>query len=132
MNQVVARFQDGRMLKGLTNDFLATKDYFHLTPAGCPPDTEPTTVHLPDLKAVFFVKDLKGKPAHKKMNEFDPLRTIPGRKIKVVFKDGEVLKGTTQGYQAGRPGFFLVPVDPLSNNERCYVVTAAAKEIAFV
>ncbi|HJU84672.1 MAG TPA: hypothetical protein VJ600_10710 [Holophagaceae bacterium] len=132
MNQVVARFLDGRILKGLTNDFLPPKDHFHLTPAGSPPDTEPLVVHIPDLKALFFVKDLKGKPQHRKLNEFDPLRKLPGRKIQVIFKDGEVLKGTTQGYQPGRQGFFVVPVDPLSNNERCYVVSAAAKTVAFV
>jgi hypothetical protein len=32
-----------------------------------------------------------------------------GRMIKVVFKDGEVLAGTTTGYQPGRPGFSLCP-----------------------
>jgi hypothetical protein len=55
-----------------------------------------------------------------------------GRRIKVAFKDGEVLVGTTQGYQPGRPGFFLVPADPSSNIERCYVLSAATQEISFV
>ncbi len=32
-------------------------------------------------------------------------RFADGRKIKVVFKDGEVLAGTTTGYQPGRPAF---------------------------
>jgi hypothetical protein len=40
--------------------------------------------------------------------------------------------GTTQGYQPGRPGFFLVPADTGSNTERCYVVAAAAQEISFI
>jgi hypothetical protein len=132
VNQVVARFQDGRLLKGLTNDFLPNKDTFHLVPAGTSPGGKPTEVKVAELKALFFVKDLKGKKDHKKMNIFDPLRAVVGRKIKVVFKDGEVLSGTTQGYQPNRPGFFIVPVDPLSNNERCFVVSAAAKEITFV
>jgi hypothetical protein len=43
-----------------------------------------------------------------------------------------VLVGTTQGYQPGRPGFFLIPADAKSNNERCYVVASAAREITFV
>lgn len=132
MNQVVARFPDGRILRGHTNDFLPNKDYFHIALDGAAQDAEPVTVHVTELKAIFFVKDLKGKPGHRKMNEFDPLRKLPGRKIQVVFKDGEVIKGTTQGYQPGRPGFFMVPVDPLSNNERCYIVAKATREIAFV
>ena len=55
-----------------------------------------------------------------------------GRRIKVAFRDGEVLVGTTTGYQPGRPGFFLVSADVDSNNERCFVVTTAAREISFL
>ena len=38
---------------------------------------------------------------------------------------------TTQGYQPDRPGFFVVPVDPKSNNDRCFVVMAAVKAVRF-
>ena len=130
MNQVVARCQDGRVLKGLTSDFLPSKDRFHLFPAGSPPGTAPVEVLISSLKAVFFVRDLRGSPGHRKTNAFD--HTLPGRKIRVVFKDGEILAGTTNGYQPGRPGFFLFPADSTSNNERCFVVSAAAKEITFL
>jgi hypothetical protein len=50
----------------------------------------------------------------------------------VKFKDGEVMVGTTVGYQKGRPGFFLVPADADANTERCYVVSAATREISFL
>lgn len=40
--------------------------------------------------------------------------------------------GTTTGYQSGRKGFFIVPADPYSNNERCYIVTASTKEISLL
>jgi hypothetical protein len=40
--------------------------------------------------------------------------------------------GITQGYDRARPGFFVVPVDPLSNNERCFVVVAATEEVSFL
>jgi len=43
-----------------------------------------------------------------------------------------VMIGTTQGYDRNRPGFFVVPVDPASNNERCFVVAAATQEVSFV
>jgi hypothetical protein len=55
-----------------------------------------------------------------------------GRKIQVAFKDGELMLGTTQGYQPNRPGFFVVPADAQSNIERCFVVTAATQEVKFV
>lgn len=130
MNQVVARCQDGRTLKGITNDFVPAKDQFHLLLAGSPPGAAPVEVLVSSLKAVFFVRDLQGSPDHKESNTFD--RPMVGRKIRVVFHDGEELIGTTNGYQPGRPGFFVFPADSASNNERCFVVTAATKEISFL
>ena len=41
----------------------------------------------------------------------------------------EVIVGTTQGYQPGRPGFFVYPADAASNNERCFVITAATRRV---
>jgi hypothetical protein len=37
--------------------------------------------------------------------------------------------GTTQGYQPGRPGFFVAPADRESNVDRCFVVTASTREV---
>jgi hypothetical protein len=132
MNKVVVRFADGRVVKGTTADLFPAKEKFHLSVANAATGTTPVEIHTKDLKALFFVKDFAGDPQHVKRNEFDPSRSPTGRKIRVVFKDGEVLVGTTTGYQPGRPGFFLVPADADSNNERCYVVAAAAREISFL
>jgi hypothetical protein len=132
LNKVVVRFADGRVLKGTTADFVPAKDLFHVSVAGAPAGTPPVEVHTKDLKALFFVKDFVGNPKHVKRNEFDPAHPPAGRKIQVKFKDGEVLVGTTTGYQKGRPGFFLVPADSDANMERCYVVAAATREIKFL
>ncbi len=129
MNRIVARYQDGRTLKGTTNDFLPAKDRFHVLPSDNPPGARPVEVLVSELKAVFFVRDYAGHPEHDELNAFDPGKPVMGRKLRVVFKDGETLVGTTQGYQPGRPGFFLVPADPGSNNERCFVVAAATQEV---
>ena len=48
------------------------------------------------------------------------------------FADGEVLVGTTQGYQPNRPGFFLEPADSDSNIERCYAMAAAVQQVSFI
>ena len=132
MNHVVARFQNGQTAKGLTNDFLPAKSVFHLLPEGSSPSAKPVEVNVADLKALFFVRDLAGDKGHKKTNAFDPTKPAVGRKMRVEFKDGEILVGTTQGYQPGRPGFFLVPADAGSNNERCFVVTAATKAVTLL
>lgn len=129
MNQIIAHFQDGRVLRGQTMDFLPAKDRFHLVQAGASVTDKPLEISVGQLKGVFFVKDLSGNRMHKKVNEFDPGAPAQGRKIRVVFKDGEVLLGYTQGYQPGRPGFFVIPADREGNTERCFVVSAATREI---
>ena len=131
MNKVVARFTDGRTLRGLTYDFEASKASFHIIEADAAPGTRPVEVQLQELKAVFFVKDFAGDPQHKERKEFDPAHPPLGRKIRVVFKDGETLVGVTPGYQSGRAGFFLLPADADSNTQRCYVVASSAQSILF-
>jgi hypothetical protein len=129
VNKVVVRYADGRTVKGTTSDFVPAKDLFHVTEAASPPGTRPLEVRTADLKAVFFVRDLAGDPQHRERNEFDPTHPVVGRHIRVEFADGEVLVGTTQGYQPNRPGFFLEPADDESNIERCYVVAAAVRNV---
>ena len=127
-NRVVARFLNGKLVKGTTADFLPTRDVFHVqSEAGAI-----TEIRHGELKAIFFVRDFRGNPRHHNSNRFDPARPAQGRKIRVVFADGEVLVGTTQGYQPDRPGFFLVPADPASNNERCFVLAAATRTVALL
>jgi len=130
-NKIVARFADGRILKGSTADFVPSKDQFHVSAADGARGSKPVLVSLAELKALIFVKDFAGNPRHEEAKEFGPASPA-GRRIRVVFKDGEVLVGTTLGYQPGRPGFFLVPVDPASNMERCFVVASATAKISFV
>ena len=132
VNKVVARFTDGHMVKGMTADFFPTKDFFHVSVATAPAGVNPVEIHTKDLKALFFVKDFAGNQKHVDRKEFDPSHPPVGRRIKVVFRDGEVMVGTTTGYQRGRPGFFIVPADAGSNIERCYVVTAATREVSFL
>ena len=130
MNRIVAHFQDGRLMKGFTTDFLPAKAQFHLTAEGQGTAAVPVEVHVSELKAVFFVKSFEGDREHQRSN--DPGQAGAGRRLRVVFKDGEVMVGTTQGYDRSRPGFFVIPVDPGGNNERCFVVAAATQEVTFL
>ncbi|HOG30347.1 MAG TPA: hypothetical protein PLT35_13810 [Vicinamibacterales bacterium] len=131
MNKVVVRFADKHAAKGFTNDFFPGRESFHLSPAS-ESGAEPVVIRVSDLKAVFFVHDLAGNREKTDRKEFDPAHPAVGRRIKVVFKDGEVFVGTTHGYQPGRQGFFVVPADATSNIQRCYVVTAATESVSFL
>lgn len=132
-NRVVARFLDGRVLKGQTGNFSPGRPRFHLAIAdqgGAP--RQSVLVNVADLKAVFFVKDLVGDSTYNEIKEFGKSDRPIGRRVKVEFLDGEVLVGTTQGYQMERNGFFLTPIDPRSNNDRCFVVSTAVRELTFL
>jgi len=131
-NKIVARYQDGRLMKGFTNNFSPDKNIFHLVEMNAPSGSKTLAVCVPDLKAIFFVKDFVGNPEYNDRKEFDSTKPVVGRRIKVVFKDGELMIGTTHGYRPDRMGFFIVPADPISNIERCFVVTSATQEVSFI
>jgi hypothetical protein len=131
-DKVVARFQDGRLLKGFTSDFLPAKEIFHLSLAGATEGATSVAVRVTELKALFFVKEFQGRPDYSDRKEFDPMRPPVGRKIRVIFKDGELILGSTPGRQPNDPGFFVVPADPRSNIERCFVVSAATRDVTFI
>jgi Family of unknown function (DUF6982) len=126
--RVVVRFGNGRRLKGTTQDFKPLSPRFHLIPAE---GGELVEVRLDELKAVFFVRDLAGTPSRPKLRGFveAPAETAQGKKVAVRFADGELLCGYTLAYSSERKGFFLFPADREGNNERVYVVTAAAAQI---
>ncbi len=131
MNKVVARFVDGRVLKGHTADFVAAGDLFHIARADAP-SAPPHPVMISELKALFFVKDFAGNPLHDDRKLFDVSRSTGGRKLRIEFKDGEVMVGTTHAFEQGAHGFFLQPADAASNIERCFVVAAATEQVIFL
>ena len=52
--------------------------------------------------------------------------------MEVTFTDGEVLVGTTTGYDAKCQGLFLSPVDGQGNNARIFIVQAVVKKVRFI
>jgi len=125
--RVVARYTDGRVIKGFTQDFFANKDRFHLIL-----DDNRRTVEVPvqRLKAVFFVRDLSGNSQYQERKRYLQGENPGGVKLEVTFADGEVLVGSTPlGYDPKRQGFFVTPADPKSNNLRVFVVASAVKGV---
>ena len=129
--KVVARYIDGRIIKGLSQDFFPNKDRFHVYSAD-KPSGEAVEVFLKELKAVFFVRDFAGNAQYNERKEYIQGDKPSGRKIELTFKDGEVLVGTTLGYDPARPGFFLFPADPNSNNVRVFAVITAVKKVRYL
>lgn len=124
--RVVARFRDGRVMKGYTRNFDPARPSFALSLLETA-DQEPIDIRMGDLKAVFFVRSFAGRPEYNERKEF--ARAFTGRRLAVRFHDGEVLVGTSFNYSAATQGFFLFPADENSNNEKLFVVAASVKDI---
>ena len=131
-SKIVARYRDGKTLKGTTQNFFPNKPNFHVTRHGGTGPGDLVEVNIEDLKAIFFVRDFTGNKKHVERKKLAPGERPQGRLMEVTCKDGEVIVGTTTGYDPKRPGFFLFPIDPLAYNVRVYVVASAVRTARFL
>jgi hypothetical protein len=131
-SKIVARYRDGRTLKGTTQNFFPNKPVFHVIRLGGTGSGDLVEVKLEELKAIFFVRDFTGNAKRVDKKELAPGERAQGRLMEVTCKDGEVIVGTTTGYDPKRPGFFLFPIDPSANNSRVFVVTSAIRTARFL
>jgi len=130
--KIVARYLDGEMVKGYTQDFAPNKPAFHIFPQDSTASTESVEVLLKDLKAIFFVRDFAGRPDYQEHKNYSKGERFSGRVVEVTFNDGEVLVGSTMGYDPKRPGFFIFPVDPQSNNARVFALSKAVRLVRYL
>jgi len=131
-SKIVARYLDGRTLKGTTQNFFPNRPVFHVNRQGGSGPGDVVEVKLEDLKAVFFVRDFTGNAKHVERKQLAAGERAQGRLMEVTCKDGEVIVGTTTGYDPKRPGFFLFPIDPSANNARVFLVTGAVSTARFL
>ncbi len=113
MNKIVARYKDGRTVKGTSLDIDPARPSCHVrTPEG-----KTAEVQLKDLKALFFVRSLEGDSTHdeKRTPEPDDLCSRGSTLVRMAFADGEEMVGLTIRYPPNKP------VDSKSNNVRMLV-----------
>ncbi len=131
-SKLVARYRDGRTLKGTSQNFFPNKPLFHVNRLGGTGPGDIVEVNIEDLKAIFFVKDFLGNTKHVERKKLASGDRPQGRLMEVTCKDGEVIVGTTTGYDPKRPGFFLFPIDPTANNDRIFVVASSVRTARFL
>lgn len=81
---------------------------------------------------MFFVRRLEGNPFYrerKKFKEVVDTSHLRGLRIQLRFTDGEIIRGTTLDYNDAKKGFFVSPVDPMSNNLTIYVLNDALLDV---
>ena len=136
----VARFRDGKRVKGCVRDFSIDSDLVVL-------EDEQTSkerrVSIDELKAVFFVKSFMGTSEYVEKKIFGIRKNI-GKKVFVKFFDNESLIGFIDGvvpWDKGfslsklgekAKGFFLTPVDGDSNNDKVFVIASSIKDIQII
>jgi len=140
VEKVVARFKNGKTLKGHVRDFGVGSETVTVE------DPETRTAHkilISELKAIFFVKTFEGQDQYVEKKVFG-IRKNPGRKVFVKFKDNEALVGYVEGdipwakgFSLERDGikttgFFLVPVDNNSNNIKVFVVGTSIQDVTIM
>jgi hypothetical protein len=128
---VVVHYKGGRLLKGYTRDFRPGGETFTLVSEQGRDHGRTHQVRVHDLKAVFFVRVLGGNLFYREKKTFREVNMshLRGIGVRLKFKDGEVIRGSSLDYAVGKKAFFVTPVDPESNNERIYVVADALADI---
>jgi hypothetical protein len=128
-NEVVARYIDGRTVKGTCLDVDPSRPTCHIKTAD---QGKMVQVKLADLKALFFVKDFSGDSLHNESAIIEPsdARSKGFSVIELRFKDGERIVGLTARFPPIRPFFFILPADFASNNIRILVNRAALLSVS--
>ena len=123
--RIVIHYLDGRVLKGHTVNFNPSAPHFLLTPLDGEADKPPIVVELVNLKAIFFVKDFIGRRSYNEKKAFSAGLPYQGKKLRLTFRDSEVMYGSSPNYDAKALGFFFFPADPNANTIRMFVVNSA-------
>lgn len=130
--KLVIRYKDGRIVRGITDNFWPTRPSFHVQDVGRVEGSESVEIHLTDLKAVYVVKDFAGQPGGGERGDrvscLENLRAN-GTPLRVRFRDGESVLGSSMSYDPEAIGFFLFPANPNSNNLRVFVINDAVDRV---
>lgn len=140
-DKAVLRFLDGTILKGYLEGFSEESAAITVRAIGAQTSV---TVSSDSLKAIFFVKTFEGNCRHYEKKSFG-LRKSRGNRIFVKFNDGEDMVGFVDGnvpwekgfFLSGQKtkklkGFYLLPADVGSNNNKVFVFTAAVRDVTVV
>lgn len=142
-DNVVVRYLDGSMLKGVVSDFSVEAAELIIRDAATGGNRR---IPLGELKAVFFVRTLDGDVHHREIKRFGARKDADhlGKKIYIRFRDGESMYGFFKGdlpwkqgfFVSDGPtpakGFFITPADDHSNNIRIFVVGSAIRDITAI
>jgi hypothetical protein len=126
-HKIVAHFIDHAIVKGTSMDVDPGRPLCHIQTV----DRGTIEVDLSQLKALYFVREFDGNPTYAEAHaaRADDQRLRGSRQVRLRFQDGEEQGGLMNRYPPNRPFFFLLPMDPKSNNIRILVNRDALAEL---
>jgi hypothetical protein len=125
-SEVHITFRHGRRLHGYTRGFHSSMSMLDLWPTRSVSDGKPQTVPLALVRQLVFVGDSDdaGRLA---------APSYPGGRlvhpVEVTFRNNDVVRGATPGYDPEQIGFWVVPLQ--SPESRVFAISAAVREICF-
>ncbi len=127
LHDVVAHFLDGRIVKGKSMNVAPQRPSTFITQE----DGARSEVAIRDLKALYFVRDLTGNPERIDAAESTDgdARLRGSNLITIHFTDGEQLVALSNSPSPRGEVFFVLPVDPGSNNVRILINRQAVARI---
>jgi hypothetical protein len=127
-DRLVIHFQSGKTLACWGDNFMPIEEEILVKDE----DDKIDRVALKDVKVICFVKAFvtDSRTTHKPPPQI-LFQAVPGRKVKLVFKDGEKMEGLCSLKERPVRGFFLTPLNPNSNNIHIFVNPAFLKSFEF-
>lgn len=116
---MVVHFMEGETLAGHGDNFFPGEAQILVRDGG----GAIRKVDLAEVKMVCFVKSLASDRAQTHLPQPDRLlyQAVPGKRVRIRFRDGEQMEGLASIRAKPRQGFFVTPMNPNSNNLQVYV-----------
>jgi hypothetical protein len=121
-------FRHGHRLQGYGRGFHPSEPVLNLWPSRVASDRERQTVPMSLIRTVVFVRDLDDDGRTLESQRPDTRSLHP---VEVAFKNGEVVRGATPGYDPEQAGFWILPTDA-GEPVRVFAVRSAVREICFL
>ncbi|MBU0533873.1 MAG: hypothetical protein KJ887_03630 [Candidatus Omnitrophica bacterium] len=131
MHYVIVKFLSGEEKSGEVFSFNMNFPVFYLQSKNDKGKIDNIPIKTALIKQIIFLKkkDSNGNILHKETIDQSTYAGVLPYRLRVTFKDGQIIDGSTNKYNSKEKGFFLVPINPADKSERIYINAAAVKDV---
>jgi hypothetical protein len=118
----------GRLMRGYTRGFHMAAPAVNLWPSRDASDRDRQAVPLSHIRTITFVRDLDEEGRLLFCPSPDDQSLHP---VEVTFRNNDVMRGATTGYEPGQMGFWIFPPAQDLDQVRVFAVSSSVREICF-